>query len=451
MIKNLTPRPAEKGRIKIGGLGDERKKKDGSGTYMLPVKYDHFEIVTMQRDAAGRFIKDSALMDRLMQAQNVQKLLEIPIRLLFDDPDLNFFTRYAAYSGKSIWCSGDGEEAQRIGKDGKFSPVQCPCEHLEATYAGQIKCKPLGNLRCLIEGVDRVGGIWSFRTTSWNTVNAILSSMALIRTITGGPLAGIPLKMVLAPKTVNTPDGKSMVAYIVSLEYRGAEEKLAELGYEIARRRAEHQIRMDMVEVEARKLLVAPHQEPVELQAETAAEFYPDTGEAPDTKKSPPPSPQEAPGAVAPSDPVHTPSSSPEPTTGPSTQSHAVKKGSSLTLPEVMEACEKQVHVELPVTLVTTEGVQIGEWVDRYFVEEMTHLVFEMRPDLAEVAQGLTKADIFKSFLESGRKVIFQAPGTGPVEQEEEPPTIPAEQAAAQGAGGAGAGNGRKGPAKALF
>ena len=145
MIRNLTPRPAEKGRIKIGGLGEERKKKDGSGTYMLPVKFDHFEIVTMQRDAAGRFIPDKELMDLLMHAQGVNKLLEIPIRLLFDDVDLNFFTRYSAYSGTRCVCSGDGEEAQRLGQDGKFAPVNCPCERLESGYTGQPKCKPLGN------------------------------------------------------------------------------------------------------------------------------------------------------------------------------------------------------------------------------------------------------------------------------------------------------------------
>jgi hypothetical protein len=129
----------------------------------------------------------------------------------------------------------------------------------------------------LIEGVDRIGGVWKFRTTSWNTVNAILSSLALIKTITGGPLAGIPLHLVLSPKTVTVPTtGQNIVVYVVSLEFRGTEQELAELGYQIARRRMEHRIKMEQVEADARARLVAPHQEPQEEQAETAQEFYPE-------------------------------------------------------------------------------------------------------------------------------------------------------------------------------
>jgi len=119
--------------------------------------------------------------------------------------------------------------------------------------------------------------VWKLRTTSWNTVTGILSSLALIKTITGGPLAGIPLWMVLSPKTVTIPTtGNSMPVYVVSLEYRGTETQLAELGYEIAKKRLEHRVKMEQIEAEARKMLVAPHAEPVEEQAETGAEFYPE-------------------------------------------------------------------------------------------------------------------------------------------------------------------------------
>jgi len=48
-IKGLTPQLAERGKIKIGGLGDERKKQGSNETYRLPVKHDYITITTMQR------------------------------------------------------------------------------------------------------------------------------------------------------------------------------------------------------------------------------------------------------------------------------------------------------------------------------------------------------------------------------------------------------------------
>jgi len=281
MIKNFIPRLAERGRVKIGEKG-EMKTSQGGKQFAQPRKLDHMVITTMQRDAAGRLMPDTELMARLKPDGG--KITEIPVRLLFDDLDLNFFTRYACYRGVRCWCSGDGEAAQRLtGENGNYQPVPCPCERQDPMYQGQDKCKTLGTLMVLIEGVNRVGGVWSFRTTSFNSVNAILSSMALIKTITGGPLAGIPLVMVLSPKTVTIPTtGNSMVVFIVSLEYRGPETELAELGYELARRRVEHKVRMEVVEEVARKRLAAPHQEPVQEQEDTAAEFFP-AGEAAET------------------------------------------------------------------------------------------------------------------------------------------------------------------------
>ncbi|MBM4302630.1 MAG: hypothetical protein FJ121_14095 [Deltaproteobacteria bacterium] len=275
MIKNFIPRLAERGRIKIGEKGEMKTSSQGK-QFAQPKKLDHMLITTMQRDAAGRLMSDTPLMARLKPEGG--KITEIPVRLLYDDIDLNFQTRYACYRGTRCWCTGDGEVAQRLtGENGKYQEVQCPCERQDPLYHGQDKCKTLGTLQVLIEGVDRIGGVWKFRTTSWNTVNAILSSLALIKTITGGPLAGIPLWMVLSPKTVTVPtSGQNMVVFIISLEYRGPENELAELGYELARRRVEHRVRMETVEELAQKQLVAPHQEPPLEQAETAQEFFPE-------------------------------------------------------------------------------------------------------------------------------------------------------------------------------
>lgn len=275
-IKNLVPQLAERGKVKIGEKG-EMKTSQGGKQFAQPKKLDHFLITTVQRDAAGRLLPDTDLMARLIKPEG-GSLTEIPVRLLYDDVDLNFQTRYACYRGNRCWCTGDGEVASRLtGENGNYQPVPCPCERQDPLYQGQDKCKIMGTLQVLIEGVDRIGGVWKFRSTSWNTVTGILSSLALFKTITGGPLAGIPLRMVLSPKTVTIPtSGQSMVVYVVSLEYRGPETQLVELGYAIARKRLEHRVKMEQIEAEARKMLVAPQAEPVEEQAETGAEFYPD-------------------------------------------------------------------------------------------------------------------------------------------------------------------------------
>lgn len=179
-----------------------------------------------------------------------------------------------------------------------------------------------------------------------------------------------------------------------------------------------------------------------------------------DLKKPTTQTSQNPPGEKKDPPPTTTQGPSPDLTITASSGSQGVKKGSSLTLPQVMEACQKQVHVELPVTIVTSKDINIGQWMDRFFFNDEPHLVFEMRPDLAEVAQGLTQAEIARSFKEGGFGIRFQDPGTERAGDEDlppgagsefAPPTVPPEQAQAKGAGGAGAANGRKGPAKALF
>jgi hypothetical protein len=427
MIKNLIPRLAERGRIKIGEKGEMKTSAQGK-QFAQPKKLDHIVITTMQRDAAGRLMPDTELMAQINPGGG--KLVEIPIRLLYDDIDLNFFTRYACYKGNRCWCSGDGEDASRItGENGNYKPVPCPCERQDPMYQGTDKCKTLGTLSALIEGVNRVGGVWSFRTTSFNSVNAILSSMALIKAITGGPLSGIPLMLVLSPKTVTIPTtGKPMVVFVMSIEYRGPESELAELGYERARQRVEHKIRMDLIEESARRLLVAPHEEPTDAQVETAEEFYPEGV----VVETPPPKPSQGKKKAA---PAQSPAPAPEPqaATGmqaqdpgnggdPEPQEATVKENltvhPAITLPALMELAKKpDGMVDLPIGLVTTKGVPIGQWLDwgPDLGGEMT-VTLELVDNLGEVAQGLSAAVIQKAFNEAG--IIFKVVSPADAEQE---------------------------------
>ncbi len=272
-IKNLVLQLAERGKIKIGVKGELTTSGKGM-EFSQPKKLDHFIITTMERDQTGRFIEDVELMRRL--APSGGKIREIPVRLLYDNPDLNFPTRLACYIGNRCVCQGNGETALQLTHDGRYVEVECPCLRNQPDYQGRDRCKLNATLLVLLGGSERVGGVWKFRTTSWNTAKAILSSMALIRFITGGVLAQIPLRMVLSPKTVTAAAaGQCQVVYIVNLEFAGSEEDLTDIGYRIRRKQILHQVRMDRIEEEAR-LLLAHQVETLEEQAEVQQEFYPE-------------------------------------------------------------------------------------------------------------------------------------------------------------------------------
>jgi hypothetical protein len=282
----------------------------------------------------------------------------------------------------------------------------------------------------LIEGTKRIGGVWKFRTTSWNTVNAILSSLALIKTITGGPLAGIPLHLVLSPKTVTVPtSGQNMVVYVVSLEFRGPEEVLAEMGYEIARRRIEHQVKMEQIEAEARRLLLPPQAEPPEEQEETAQEFYPEGAAALALAEAPPCEvchcrhlPTE-PCPVQPSPVAFT-------TCGVCGKEHFASDSCPvcakrpqepgndnrvITLPDLMELAKKpDAEVDLPIPLITTKGVKIGRWLDwGPNAAGKMQITLEMADNLKELAEGLTVEYVKKAFDNAGLNLVVTTAPTG--------------------------------------
>ena len=303
-ILNRPVRLAERGKIKIGGLGETRKSKEGK-EYRLPIRFDHFVVTTMERDAKGDFVHDVELMKIIGDAtdQSPDKLTRLPIRLIWNDPALNIATRYVAYAGKSVWCSGNGDEAQRLGalakgKPNEYGSVKCPCERIEPGYSELVKnkespapiCKIAGLLSLLIEGAPGVGGVWKFRTGSFNSVDGLVGSLAFMQGITGGQLANIPLDLVLNSKQVTRPDGKAQKIFFVSIEFRGSIDDLREKGYKVALENSQANLRIEHIEAEARKSMetVPPNQVfDGENTAEDAQEFAPE-GEVVEEPEAPP-------------------------------------------------------------------------------------------------------------------------------------------------------------------
>ncbi len=201
---------------------------------------------------------------------------------MYNDIGLNVQTRYAAYKGRTtLLCSGDGETATRSDGEGGFKEIECPCGHKDPTYQAEhpkeTKCKIATRFQCEIVGCEEVGGVFVFRSVSYNIAIELPSSLAYINTLTGGQLVGLELTLVVGPRT--TDKGKIHVATVI---HEGSRANLIETAVNLLESDALVNRRRELVEVRARKMLVESNelQEYLEDNAEEiTSEHYPEETE----------------------------------------------------------------------------------------------------------------------------------------------------------------------------
>ena len=120
MIKGLAITPPILGRISIGKVVEKNGKR-------LPEKDDQFTITSQIQSKEG-WIKHP-LDEQLRSKAPNQKLRTIPVRMIFNDPDLNLRAEYTLFdrqTGRPI-CVGNGETCQRLTNQGV---EQHPCPSL---------------------------------------------------------------------------------------------------------------------------------------------------------------------------------------------------------------------------------------------------------------------------------------------------------------------------------
>ncbi len=266
IIKGFQPSLKEIGKIKIGGKGEERAKA-GGGTFRLPVKFDHFEIVSLVRDEKGDLIRDP-IMDSLGEIPQ-----SLDIMLLFNDPTLNFTSRYNQYQGGKCLCQGDGVTARQVdGAQVECNPDTCP-------QFTQKKCKPNGILSVILTKSPRLGGVYKFRTTSFYSIRSILSSLFFLSNLTGGVLAMIPLKLTVSPMQVQPKDtAKPQTIFVVNIEFSGTAPELLQKTFDVQKYQSAMRENIIKLESTARAVLTAP--ESKEEIKDIEAEFYPEKQEA---------------------------------------------------------------------------------------------------------------------------------------------------------------------------
>ncbi len=216
MLKGLALTPPVLGRISIGKVVEKNGKR-------LPEKDDQFTITSQIQGRDGWLLHP--LNDELRQSKE-DKLRSIPIRLLFNEPELNFradYTLFDRQTGRPL-CIGNGESCKRVTQEGMQS-LPCPSPDACPLAKGGA-CKPYGRMNVVIGDEDPLGS-FVFRTTGFNSIRTLAARLHYFQAISGNRLACLPLELRLRGKSTRQSHGTPI--FYVDLTLRsdmGMEEAL---------------------------------------------------------------------------------------------------------------------------------------------------------------------------------------------------------------------------------
>lgn len=143
---------------------------------------------------------------------------EITIAFPSDNPDAFMPQSLSAYKGgpgrSRLWCKGNGETAVREDGNGGYVEIGCPYKDCEIYQAKQ--CKELTRLIFLLPEVNGIG-TWEIASTSYYTSQNLIGSIQLIRQLTRGRIAMIPITLRVVPMNVSV-EGRSKTIYVLDLK-----------------------------------------------------------------------------------------------------------------------------------------------------------------------------------------------------------------------------------------
>ena len=203
MIKNLAITPPIVGRISIGRVVEKNGKR-------LPEKDDQFTLTTQIQTRDGWLLHP--LDEQLRKDAPGGKLRSIPVRMLFDDPDLNLRAEYTLFdrqNGRPL-CVGDGETCRRQTEEG-IQTLPCPSPD-KCPLAANSACKPYGRLSVRV-GDDEDVGVFVFRTTGYNSIRTLAARLRYYQALSGGVLAALPLALKLRGKST-TQSHRAPIYYV---------------------------------------------------------------------------------------------------------------------------------------------------------------------------------------------------------------------------------------------
>lgn len=268
MIKGLAITPPVIGRITIGKLVCKNDK-------WLPEKDDSFTLTTQVKTRGDWLLHP--LHQQYSEAVTNNKIRAIPVRVLFNDTDLNLRAEYSAFdrhTGRPL-CVGNGETAKRVSQEGIdeqacHGPERC-------LFAQQQGCKLYGRLNVQVDGQNDELGSFIFRTTGYNSVRTLAARLQYFHAVSGGLTRYLPLMLRLRAKS--TTQSYQTPVYYVDLTLRDGDKLAGVVAYarELAAIDEEAGIITEQLEQTAKRLLQNGQFEDSEEEIPLVLEeFYPD-------------------------------------------------------------------------------------------------------------------------------------------------------------------------------
>ena len=204
MIKGLAITPPILGRISIGKMVEKNGKR-------IPEKDDQFTITSQIQNKDSGWVKHP-LDEQLRAKAPNQKLRSIPVRMIFNDPELNLRAEYSLFdrqTGRPV-CIGNGQTCQRRTNQG-IEQHQCPSPDLCPLAQGG-NCKPYGRLHVNLDELDELG-TFIFRTTGFNSIRTLAARLSYYHAASNGLLSCLPLQLTLRGKST-TQSYRTPVYYV---------------------------------------------------------------------------------------------------------------------------------------------------------------------------------------------------------------------------------------------
>ena len=191
MIKGLAITPPILGRISIGKVVEKNGKR-------VPEKDDQFTLTSQIQNKEG-WVKHP-LDEQLRAKAPNQKLRSIPVRMIFNDPELNLRAEYSLFdrqTGRPV-CVGNGETCQRMTNQG-VEQHPCPSPDLCPLAQGG-NCRPYGRLHVNLDESDELG-TFIFRTTGFNSIRTLAARLSYYHAASNGLLSCLRLQLTLRGKS----------------------------------------------------------------------------------------------------------------------------------------------------------------------------------------------------------------------------------------------------------